>query len=151
MIWWFRPHKPNIFGKHITLATSTALFWPSITKYRPVIPYTDPVPPSNNQCRLLLTKYNQVPVSTTSYWPSSTKYHPEPPKIDAVPLSTSKYCLLLTQYHQIPTSTTPYWFGTTKYQPVPTYTVVDWGLQTPAQFTPGLVLTFRYQVGNSIF
>ena len=64
MIWWFRPCKPNIFWKHITLATSTALFWSSITKYRPVPPYTDPVPPSNNQCRPLPTKYNQVPIST---------------------------------------------------------------------------------------
>ena len=30
--------------------------------------------------------------------------------------------------------------STTKYQPVPTYTVFPWGLQTPAQFTPGLVI-----------
>ena len=64
MIWRFRPCKPNIFWKHITLATSTALFLSSITKYRPVPPYTDPVPPRNNQCRPLPTKYNQVPIST---------------------------------------------------------------------------------------
>ena len=36
MIWWFGPCKPNVFWKHITLATSTALFWSRITKYRPV-------------------------------------------------------------------------------------------------------------------
>ena len=64
IIWWFRPCKPNIFWKHITLATSTAVFWSSITKHRPVPPYTSPVPPSNNQCRPLPTKYNQVPIST---------------------------------------------------------------------------------------
>ena len=59
MIWWFRPCKPNIFWKHITLATSTALFWSSITKYRPVPPYTDPVPPSNNQYCPPPTKYKK--------------------------------------------------------------------------------------------
>ena len=64
IIWWFRPVKPNIFWKHITLATNTALFWSSITKYRPVPPYTDPVPPSNNHCSPLPTKHNQVLIST---------------------------------------------------------------------------------------
>ena len=43
IIWWSRPCQPYIVWKHITLATSTALFWPSITRYRP-----------------LLTKYNQL-------------------------------------------------------------------------------------------
>ena len=64
MIWWFRPCKPNIFWKYITLAANTALFWSSITKYRPVPPYTDAVPPSNNHCCPLPTKYNQVLIST---------------------------------------------------------------------------------------
>ena len=64
MIWWFRPCKPNIFWKYITLATNTALFWSSITKYRPVPPYTDAVPPSNNHCCPLPTKYNQILIST---------------------------------------------------------------------------------------
>ena len=64
IIGWLTSCKPNIFWKHITLATSTALFWSSISKYRPVPPYTDPVPPRNNQCRPLPTKYNQVPIST---------------------------------------------------------------------------------------
>ena len=49
IIWCFRSCKPYIFWKHITLATSTALFWPSTTKYQPVPQYTDPVPPSNNR------------------------------------------------------------------------------------------------------
>ena len=35
IIWWFRPCKLYIFWKHITLATSIALFWPSTTKYHP--------------------------------------------------------------------------------------------------------------------
>ena len=46
IIWWLTSCKPNIFWKHITLATSTALFWPSTTKYQPVLQYTDPVPPT---------------------------------------------------------------------------------------------------------
>ena len=69
MIWCFRPCKPYIFWKHITLAPSPALFWPSITKYRPVPSYTDPVPPSNNQYRPLPTKNNQLRIST------ATEYH----------------------------------------------------------------------------
>ena len=82
MIWWFRPCKPNIFWKNITLATSTALFWSSITKYQTVPPSTDPVPPSNNQCRplptnqyrLILTQFLQVPTRSALYWLSVTKY-----------------------------------------------------------------------------
>ena len=45
---------------------------------------------------------------------------------------------MLTQCHHKSTSTAFYRPSTTKYQPKPAYTV-DWGLQTPAQFTPGLV------------
>ena len=48
VIWWFRQCKPYIFWKHITLATSTPLFWLGTTKYRPVPPFTEPVPPSTN-------------------------------------------------------------------------------------------------------
>ena len=49
IIWWFTPCIPYIFWKHITLATSNALFWPSTTKYQPVPQHTDPLPPSTNQ------------------------------------------------------------------------------------------------------
>ena len=35
--------------------------------------------------------------------------------------------------------------SSTKYQPVPTYTVVAWGLQTSAQFTPGLLFLLNRQ------
>ena len=66
-------------------------------------------------------------------------YQPVPPSTDPVTPGTNWNRLLLTQYHHISTSTTPYWPSTTKYQPVPTYTVVAWGLQTSAQFTPGLI------------
>ena len=90
MIWWFRPCKPNIFWKHITLATSTALFWSSITKYRPVPPYTDPV--------------NHVTTSAALYRPSAIKYQ--------------SYRLILTQFLQVPTSSALYWPSATKYQPV---------------------------------
>ena len=43
IIWWSRPCNPYIFWKLIMLATSTALFWPSTTKYQPVPPSIDPV------------------------------------------------------------------------------------------------------------
>ena len=60
---------------------------------------------------------------------------------------TPKYFLLLLLYTDlvppstdpVPPSTSQYHPRLTWYQPVPTYTVVAWGLQTPAQFTPGLV------------
>ena len=119
---------------------STAFCWTSTIIYQPVPLHIDPVPPSINQYRPILTQYHQVPTSTASYWPSTTKYQPVPPPTDPVPPSTNQYHLLLTQCHHISTSTASYWPSTTKYQPVPTYTVFAWGLQTPAQFTPGLVL-----------
>ena len=88
---------------------------------------------------MILTQYHQVSINTDLYWPSTTKYQPVLPPTDPVPPSTNQYHLLLTQCHHISTSTASYWPSTTKYQPVPTYTVFAWGLQTPAQFTPGLV------------
>ena len=118
---------------------STAFCWTSTIIYQPVPLHIDPVPPSINQYRPILTQYHQVPTSTASYWPSTTKYQPVPPPTDPVPPSTNQYHLLLTQCHHISTSTASYWPSTTKYQPVPTYTVFPWGLQTPAQFTTGLV------------
>ena len=108
--------------------------------YWPVLPSIDPVPPSTNQCRPILTQYHQVSTSTALNWPSTIMYQQLPPSTDPVPPSTNKYWPILTQDHHIWTSTTPYWPGTTKYQPVPTYTIVAWGLQTPAQFTLGLVI-----------
>ena len=76
MICWLRPYKPNIFWRHITLATTTALFWSSITKYQPVPPNTDTVPTSNNQYRPL---------------PSSSKYQQEVPSTDSVSPNTKQY------------------------------------------------------------
>ena len=70
IIWWFTPCKPYIFWKHITLATSTALFRPSITKYQLVPQYNDPVPSSNNQYRPLLTSIStgrSLAINLTSY------------------------------------------------------------------------------------
>ena len=81
--------------------------------------------------------------STAPYWPSTTKYQSIPTYTDHVPPSTNQYHLLLTQCHHISTSTASYWPSTTKYQPVPTYTVFPWGLQTPAQFTPGPRVLFQ--------
>ena len=117
----------------------TKSYWLSTTKYQPVRPHTDPVPPSTNQYRLLLTQHHQVSINTDLYWPSTIKNQPVPPPTYPVPPSTNQYHLLLTQCHHISTSTASYWPSTTKCQPVPTYTVFAWGLQTPAQFTPGLV------------
>jgi len=56
------------------VSTSTAFYWPSTTKYQPVLPYTDPVPPSINRYRHILTQYHHTSTSTTPYWPSTTKY-----------------------------------------------------------------------------
>ena len=70
IIWWFTPCKPYIFWKHITLATSTALFRPSITKYQLVPQYNDPVPSSNNQYRPFLTSIStgkSLAINLTSY------------------------------------------------------------------------------------
>ena len=81
-----------IFWKHITLASSTALFWPSTTKYQLIPSYTDPVTPKNRQYRPLLTKYNQVPTITALYWPSISKYRQVLSSTDPV------------QYHKVQTS-----------------------------------------------
>ena len=78
--------------------------------------------------------------STAFYWPSTTKYQPVPPPTDPVPPSTNRYHFLLTQCRHISNSTTRYRPSTNKYQPVPPHSVVTRGLQTPAQFTLGLVL-----------
>ena len=124
---------------------STAFFWLSTAKYRPVPPSTEPVPSYIDQYPSLLNKYDQVSMRTDLSWPS-TICQPVPSSTDPVPPSTNYHCLLLTQCHHISTSPAPYWLSTIKYHPVPTYTsytVVAWGLQTPAQFTQGLV--FRGQ------
>ena len=107
--------------------------------YQPVSPSSDPLPPSTNRYCLLLNQYHHISTSTAPYWPSTTKYQSIPTYTDPVSSYINQCRLPLTQYRQVPTSTTPYWPGTTKYQPFPTYTVVAWGLQTPAQFSPGLV------------
>ena len=145
----FRPDTQILSALTALYWPSIAFYWPSTTKYQPVPPYNDALPLCVNHYRPLLIQYHQVPTSI-AHWPSTIMYWPVPPSIDPVPPSTNCYRLLLTQYHHISTSTAFYWLSTTKYQPVPlptdpvyqvpTYTVVAWGLQTPAQFTPGLVL-----------
>ena len=135
---WINHYRLILIQCH-QVPTSRATYWPSTIMYQPVSPSSDPVPPSTEQYRLLLNQYHHISTSTAPYWPSTTKYQSIPTYTDPVPSYINQYRLLLTQYHQVPTSTTPYWPGTTKYQPFPTYTVVAWGLQTPAQFTPGLV------------
>ena len=54
--------------------TSTALYWPRTTKYQLGTAYTDPVPPSTDQYRPILTQYHQVPNSIALYWPRTIKY-----------------------------------------------------------------------------
>ena len=76
LIWCFRPCKPNIFWKHITLAASTALFWSSITKYQ--------------QYHEILTQYHQVTTSAALDRPITIKYQSVPHNIDPVPPSTNK-------------------------------------------------------------
>ena len=83
IIWWSRPCKPYIFWKHITLATSTALFWPSTTKYQVPCPeywmiwWFTPCKPYIFWVHITLTT-SIAPFwpSTKVYWSSSTKYHP---------------------------------------------------------------------------
>ena len=87
--------------------------------YQPVSPSSDPVPPSTDRYRLLLTQYHHISTSTAPYWHSTTKYQSIPTYNDPVPSYINQYRLLLTQYHQVPTSTTSYWPSTTKYQPLP--------------------------------
>ena len=90
--------------------------------YQPVPLHTDPVPPSTNQHRLLVTQYHQVPTSTPLYWPSTIIYQPLPPYTAPVPPSTNQYRPTLTQYHQEPTSTALYSSSSIMYQPVSPYT-----------------------------
>ena len=58
IIWWFTLCKPYIFWKHITLATSGVLFWPSFTKCRPEPPYIDQVTTSAAFARHLFTLFS---------------------------------------------------------------------------------------------
>ena len=62
--------------------TSTALYWPRTTKYQLGTAYTDPVPPSTNQYRPILTQHHQVQTSIALYWVSIT---------DPVTPSTNSY------------------------------------------------------------
>ena len=59
------------------------------------LPSLDPVPPSNNKCRPILTQYHHVSTSLAFYWPSTIIYQP-------VPLHTTKY-------QPIPTYTVVAW------------------------------------------
>ena len=43
-------------AQYYHVSTSSTSYWPSDIIYQPVLPYTDPAPPSNNQYRLLLTQ-----------------------------------------------------------------------------------------------
>ena len=72
--------------------------------------------------------------SIAFYWPSTTKYKPVLPYTDPVP-SWINHHLILIHCHHAPTRTP--WI--VKSNNPLTYTVVAWGLQTPAQFTPGFV------------
>ena len=76
--------------------TSTALYWPRTTKYQLGTAYTDPVPPSTNQYRPILTQYHQLPTSTALYWPRTIKYPLATAYTDPVPPSTNQYRPTLT-------------------------------------------------------
>ena len=82
-------------------------------------PSTDPVPPSTNQCRTILTQYHHGSTITALYWSSATKYQQVAPHRDPVPPCINQYRLLLNQYHQVPNSNTFCWTSTIIYQPVP--------------------------------
>ena len=88
--------------------SSTMLYWPSTTKYQPVLPHTDPTSPWTKQYRPVLTQYHKIPTRTAPYWlsttlylPNTIKYQPVPLHTDSVPPCTNQHHLLLTQYHHI--------------------------------------------------
>ena len=62
------------------------------------------------------------------YWPSTTNYQLQPPSTDPVPSYINQYHSIMTQYHQVSIRTNLY--------------CCCLGLQTSAQFTPGLVLFY---------
>ena len=72
-------HKSVVLTQFHLISGSTKLHWPSTTKYQPVPPHTDPVPPSTNQFRLLLTQNYHIWTSTAPHWPNTTKYQTVPP------------------------------------------------------------------------
>ena len=90
--------------------------------YQPVLPSSDPVPPSTDRYCLLLNQYHHISTSTAPYWPSTTKYQSIPTYTDPVPSYMNQYHLLLTQYHQVPTAAAFYWPSVIIYQPVPLLT-----------------------------
>ena len=53
-------------------------------KNQTVLSYTDPVPPSTNQYRPILTQHHQRLTSSAFNWPSTTKYQPLPIHTDPV-------------------------------------------------------------------
>ena len=71
-------HKSLVLTQFHLILSSTKLYWTNTGMYQPVLPHTDPAPPSISQHRLLLTQYHQVPTSTTPHWPGTTKYQPVP-------------------------------------------------------------------------
>ena len=76
--------------------------------YWPVPPSIDPVPPSTNCYRLLLTQYHHISTCPAPYWPSTTKYQSVLTYTGPVPSYNNQYRFLLTQYHQhqpLPSST----------------------------------------------
>ena len=84
-------HKSVVLTQFHLTPSSTKLHWPSTTKYQPLPPHTDPVPPNTNQHRLLLTQYHHVSTSSASHWPSIIIYQPTLSYTDQVPSSTNQY------------------------------------------------------------
>ena len=83
-------HKNLVLTQFHLIPSSTKLHWPSTTKYQPVLPHTDQVPPNTNQHRLLLTHYYHVSTSSPSYWRSIIIYQPPLYYTDQVPTSAAK-------------------------------------------------------------
>ena len=64
---YIQAYKSPILTQYHLIPSSTKLHWPSTTKYQPVPPHTDPVPPNTIQHRLLLSQYYHVSTSSASY------------------------------------------------------------------------------------
>ena len=71
------PHQiSTLMNKSLTLYEATwALFWPSTIKYQLVLPYTDPLSPSN---KLVPPYTHPVPPNTIQYHSVLTPYHDVP-------------------------------------------------------------------------
>ena len=59
----YRGIKALFLTKYLLISNSNKLHLPSITKYQPVLPHTDPVPPNTSEYRPILAQYHHISMS----------------------------------------------------------------------------------------